>query len=110
MKKYLLTCPHDHGDCINHGLVNIDENNYVDGTPIEDFGMFIYRDEPFPEDQAGMWEIFAGLFEDQAFGLEDTFEGQTVSWWLENDKSRLKNAIIYGAADFKVDVEKEIWK
>lgn len=56
----------------NHGRVWIDDNGYVDGeTPVEDFGMFYYRDEPFPESRDKLVAIFLKLMDDAATGLDD---------------------------------------
>lgn len=50
-KKYLYSCPHNWYDPKSHGLVEIDDNGYVNGeTPIEDYGMYFYGDEEFPGD------------------------------------------------------------
>ena len=56
-----------------HGLVEIDDNNYVQddnengGTPIEDYGCFYYmpENEPFPTDRKWMFNKFLELMGDE---------------------------------------------
>ena len=63
-KCYLITL-RDHPNAIpnNHGLVNIDDQERINGRiPLKDFGMFYMRqDKPFPTDSKGMLEIFTLL-------------------------------------------------
>ena len=62
---HLMTCRHNSSVPINHGLVGIDERNFIDGeTPVEDFGMFWYRDEPFPESRSEMMQLFISIMSD----------------------------------------------
>ena len=46
---YLATWAHGSGDPINHGQVRMNDKGYVNGeTPVEDFGMFMFRESrPF---------------------------------------------------------------
>jgi carbamoylphosphate synthase small subunit len=53
------------------GLVEIDDNNYVqhddgDYTPVEDYGCFYYmpENEPFPIDRDWMFNKFLSLMDD----------------------------------------------
>lgn len=111
MKKHLITLSYNTHKAFNHGLVDIDESGLVNGeTPIEDFGMFFYRDEPFPADEGEICGIFIELMEDDAFGFDDTVDGKTVREWLKTDKQHLKDKIYYGTADFKKEVELKIWE
>ena len=64
MKQYLLTMGHNSIHPINHGLVDIDDKNYISGeTPVEDFGMFIYQDEPFSDNDKDNINVFMELLE-----------------------------------------------
>lgn len=57
-----------------HGLVHIDDNNWVQGedygeggTPIEDYGCWYYmpEDQPFPTNREWMFNKFLSLMEDE---------------------------------------------
>ncbi len=61
---YLMTMDHNSIDPIYHGLVKIDDNNFLkDGTPVEDFGCFYYSKENFPNDRGWMFNKFLSLME-----------------------------------------------
>ena len=61
---YLITLAHNSSTPINHGLVAIDDRGFIDGeTPVEDFGMFYMREEPFPENERDIVNIFIDLME-----------------------------------------------
>ncbi len=55
-QMYLATMEHGRTRAVNRGLVEITDDGYVDETPIEDFGMYILRHEPFPP--TGSDELF----------------------------------------------------
>lgn len=79
------------GGACNHGLVEIDDNGYVNGeTPVEDFGMFFYRDEPFPQDPQEIAQIFFQLMEDAAHGMDDPLDegGPPIRELLTTDEGR----------------------
>lgn len=105
MKKHLITWENSGSRApINHGLVEIDDRGWVDGeTPIEDFGMFFYRDEPFPEDKNEIFQIFFNLMEEQAYGLDSELDGKTVLQWIEESPERIKEMIYFGG-EFKEEV------
>lgn len=71
-KYHLMTMGHNSVTPHYHGLVEIDDNNYVQddpengGTPVEDYGCFYYtpENEPFPTDHKWMFEKFLSLMED----------------------------------------------
>ena len=81
MKNYhLITMPHNHGRARNHGLVQIGDDGYVNGEiPVEDFGMYFFREEPFPTDPHEIAKIFFQLMEDEAPGLDDVLPGETLT-------------------------------
>lgn len=69
-KKHLATMPHGRVVPVNHGLVEIRDDGWVivngEETPIEDFGMYYYRDEPFPPtDSQELFDIFMDLLREQ---------------------------------------------
>lgn len=113
MKKvYLITWSHYSGSAINHGLVSINNQGLVNGeTPVEDFGMFFYREEPFPEDEKAIAQIFLDLMDEEAFGLDDTIEGKTVREHLQTEEGtrRMINKDIYGF-DFSNEARRAIYK
>jgi hypothetical protein len=76
MKKYLITMGHyGSAKVINHGLVEIDDDLYVNGeTPVEDFGCFYYRNEPFPENEDECFNIFMELMEKDYANDMELFE------------------------------------
>lgn len=62
MKKHLITMGHHTTVVINHGLVEIDDQLFVNGeTPVEDFGCFFYRDEPFSDNEDENFQIFMDI-------------------------------------------------
>lgn len=70
-KHHLMTMGHNSVTPHYHGVVEIDDNNYVqhddgDYTPVEDFGCFYYtpEDEPFPTDNEAMFNKFLSLMGD----------------------------------------------
>lgn len=49
-------------DPINHGLVEIDDQGFLsDGTPVEDYGMYILRHRPLPNDPEKLTRMFLWL-------------------------------------------------
>lgn len=49
-----------------HGLVKIDDKNWIDGeTPVEDYGCFYYSEEDFPSDRDWMFEKFLSFMDDE---------------------------------------------
>ena len=60
MNKYLATMEHNRAKPINHGLVEINDIGFVNNeTPIEDFGMWMTSDSPFPPtDSSELFEKF----------------------------------------------------
>ena len=86
---------------MNHGLVNIDDQDRINGeTPVEDFGMFYYRDEPFPKELDRVSVIFFQLMQDELPGLDDTLQGEskTCRELLESEagRHRLIDYIYFG--------------
>jgi len=62
MKRYLLTMDHNKTTPINHGLVDISNDGLVNGeTPVEDFGMYIISDQPFPDCKQSQFDMFIKL-------------------------------------------------
>lgn len=69
-KKYLYSCPHNWHNPKSHGLVEIDDNGYVNGeTPIEDYGMYFYGDKEFLGD---VGQAFIDLMGDQGPDFSQT--------------------------------------
>jgi hypothetical protein len=53
---------HGRSDPINLGAVSVDEYGFVNGeTPIEDYGMFMLRDKPFPDNKEKLTRMFLRL-------------------------------------------------
>lgn len=47
---------------INHGLVHISDDGFANHeTPVEDFGMFVIQDMPFPASEDEQFQIFESL-------------------------------------------------
>ena len=69
---HLMTMPHNSVTPHYHGVVKIDDNNYVQteeyadvgGIPVEDFGCFYYSSEPFDTDRNAMFNKFLSLMDD----------------------------------------------
>ena len=68
-----MTMGHNSIEPVYHGLVEIDDNNYVQddpengGTPVEDYGCFYYtpEDKPFPTDRDWMFNKFIALMDER---------------------------------------------
>jgi hypothetical protein len=50
----------------NHGLVSISADGWVnkgtpDETPVEDFGMYIIQETPFPDNEKDCFNLFMAL-------------------------------------------------
>lgn len=75
MLYHLMTMGLNSIDPCYHGLVEIDDNNFIQGeghsehggTPVEDYGCFYYmpEDEPFPTDRDWMFNKFLSLMGDE---------------------------------------------
>ena len=69
-KKYLAsTTINRYTPAINHGIVDVNDSGFIvggvnDGVPIEDFGAFILRDRPFPDNQQELDQLFLDLRSD----------------------------------------------
>ncbi len=71
MKYHLMTMGLNSVEPCYHGLVEIDDNNFIqgedyDGIPVEDYGCFYYtpEDEPFPTDSKWMFDKFLSFMDD----------------------------------------------
>lgn len=60
---YLATMDlYGRGEPTNHGQVTIDERGFLpDGTPVEDYGMYILRDRPLPNNPEKLTRMFLWL-------------------------------------------------
>lgn len=66
MERYLATMGHNQTDPINHGLVSVTDDGYIGDTPVEDFGMYILREEPFPPTGSDeLFQIFMDLIRER---------------------------------------------
>jgi hypothetical protein len=69
-KRYLATMGHNSTHPINHGLVSVTDAGWIDKgdgdpTPVEDFGMYILREEPFPPTGSDeLFQIFLDLLKE----------------------------------------------
>jgi len=67
MKFYLATMTHNrYTPAYNHGLIELDDAGIIQsepnvGVPIEDMGMYILRQKPFPTDQKQLDKLFFKL-------------------------------------------------
>ena len=69
---HLMTMPHNSVTPHYHGIVVIDDNNYlqtseytdIGGIPIEDFGCFYYSETPFDTSEKAMFDKFLSLMDD----------------------------------------------
>lgn len=63
---YLMTMGTNSINPRYHGIVNLDENDWIDGEePIEDWGMWYYDTMDFPHDRDWMFNRFLSFMDDE---------------------------------------------